>query len=144
MSKEFEEKTTKELSNLRAETKELNAKLDKVNERLDNHDKKFDAIDKKFDAIDKRFENVDRQFDAIGAKFDEVDNKLDNITTILESVQRSVVLMEQKLTVDIPALFDGYTAHQEIQERQQGEINSLNKKVDNHDIRISILEQKTI
>lgn len=137
MSKEFEEKTTKELSNLRAETKELNAKLDKVNERLDNHDKKFDAID-------KRFENVDRQFDAIGAKFDEVDNKLDNITAVLESVQRSVVLMEQKLTLDVPVLFDGYTAHQEIQERQQGEINSLNKKVDNHDIRISILEQKTI
>lgn len=137
MSAEFEEKTTRELSNLRAETKRLNAKLDKVNERLDNHDKKFDAID-------KRFENVDRQFDAIGAKFDEVDNKLDNITTVLESVQRSVVLMEQKLTVDIPALFDGYTAHQEIQERQQGKINSLSKKVENHDIRISILEQRTV
>jgi len=130
MSTEFEKETIRELK--------------RINKRLDNHDKKFDAIDKKFDAIDKRFEIVDKQFDAIGAKFDEVDSKLDNITTVLESVQRSVVLMEQKLTVDIPALFDGYTAHQEIQERQKGEINSLNKKVENHDIRISILEQKTV
>ena len=137
MSAKFEEETTKALKHLNSESQKLKSELKKINERLDNHDKKFDAIDKKF-------EIVDRQFDAIGAKFDEVDNKLDNITTVLESVQRSVVLMEQKLTFDIPALFDGYSAHQEVQERQKAEINSLNKKVDIHDIRISILEQKTV
>ena len=101
---------------------------------LSSHNKKFDEIDKRFEAVDKRFEDMQKH----------TDERFDKVMTMLESLRRSVVLIEQKVTVDIPALFDGYTAHQEIQERQQGEINSLNQKVDMHDIRISILEQKTV
>ena len=94
-----------------------------VLKELNTHNNKFEAIDKRFDDVDKKFKNI---------------------SDVLESLKQSVILIEQKVTVDIPALFDGYSAHQDIQERQQGEIDSLNKKVDMHDIRISILEQKSL
>ena len=36
------------------------------------------------------------------------------------------------------------TLHQEKQEIQEESINSLNRKVEDHDIRISILEQQSV
>ena len=116
MSLEFEEKVLNEF-------KIINQKLDKHEKKLNEHDKKFDAIDK---------------------KFDDVDNKLDFLTKSIEKITNSLVLIEQKITFDIPALFNGYSMQHNIQERQQVEINSLNQKVDSHDIRISILEQKSV
>ena len=140
MSAEFEKTVLKEL-------RTINKKLDRHEERLNSHDKKFDAIDKRFDAVDKKIDavnqKVDTQFDLIGAKFDEVDGKLDKITSVLESLCHSVALIEEKMTFDIPALFDGYSMQHKVLESQRKELYPLINKVDNHDIRISILEQKT-
>ena len=58
----------------------------------------------------------------------------------IETMNRSIILIEHKVTTEIPTLFDGYSMHQQKQESQQENIDSLNVKVEEHDIRISSLE----
>lgn len=58
----------------------------------------------------------------------------------IETMNRSIILIEHKITTEIPALFDGYSMHQQNQEIQQENLTSLNVKVEEHDIRISSLE----
>ena len=69
---------------------------------------------------------------------------MEKMSQDMQVTKEAVILMEQKISVEIPALFDGYSMHQEKQERQDNEINSLNVKVENHDVRISCLEEKVV
>lgn len=135
MSAEFEKTVLKEL-------KSINEKLDSHDKKFDAIDQRFDSIDRKFDAINKRFDIADRQFDLIGAKFDEVDTKIEKNTSLLEGLCHSFAILEEKTSRDITALFDGYSMQHQILESQRKELYPLINKVDNLDIRISILEQK--
>lgn len=62
----------------------------------------------------------------------------------METMNRSIILIEHTVTTEIPTLFDGYSMHQEKQEVQQENIDSLNVKVEEHDIRISTLENANV
>lgn len=62
----------------------------------------------------------------------------------LETMQHSIILIEHQVTTVIPALLDGYSTHQQKQEIQQENLTSLNVKVEEHDIRISNLEQAIV
>ena len=87
-----------------------------------------------------------------------MNHRIDNIENVLVSMQknmqsmqesmetmnRSIILIEHKITTEIPTLFDGYSMHQQKQELQQENIDSLNVKVEEHDIRISSLEQAIV
>ncbi|MBO5413774.1 MAG: hypothetical protein J6A29_05780 [Clostridia bacterium] len=133
--------------------------------KFEEHDKKFEAIDRRFEAIDRRFETIDRRFEAIDRRFETIDKKFDvvdkkfvsidkhfdildkqvhKLTEDMQVVKEAVILIEDKITREIPTLFDAYSMHQDKQERQDNTIDSLNLKVEDHDIRISCLEQKVI
>ena len=62
----------------------------------------------------------------------------------LQITKEAVILIEDKITREIPTLFDGYSMHQEKQERQGKEISIINRKIRNHDARISSLEQNVV
>ena len=62
----------------------------------------------------------------------------------LQITKEAVILIEDKITREIPTLFDGYSMHQEKQERQGKEISLINRKIRNHDARISSLEQNVV
>lgn len=62
----------------------------------------------------------------------------------LQITKEAVILIENKITREIPTLFDGYSMHQEKQERQGKEISLINRKIRNHDARISSLEQNVV
>lgn len=119
--------------------------------KFDSIDKKFENIDRKFDSIDKKFESIDRKFDSIDKKFESIDefqkeanNKFDKIFHVLDVIRESQILVEHQVMVKIPALFDGYAMHQQKQEILENNINSLDRKVEDHDIRLSILEQQSV
>ena len=99
---------------------------------------------RKFDSIDKKFEELDKFQNYVYDKFDKIDEKFDQITHILDVIRQSQVLLEEQIMLKIPALFDGYSMHQEKQEILEKEINSINHNVEDHDIRISILEQQSV
>lgn len=62
----------------------------------------------------------------------------------LQITKEAVILIEDKITREIPTLFNGYSMHQEKQERQGKEISLINRKIRNHDARISSLEQNVV
>ncbi len=129
MSSDVEEKIFKELTC--------------INERLDSHDKKFEAIDQRFEQVDQRFNQIDQKFEQVDQRFEEIGQTLKEIIHSIDVMKSSIILIEQKVSVEIPTLFDAYSGQHEKQTIHQNEINSLNQKVENHDIRISILEQKS-
>ena len=77
-------------------------------------------------------------------KTDVMQDSISDLQHKTDVIRDSVVLLEQKVATELPTLFDGYSMEHDIQGIHQNAINSLNKKVDNHDIRISILEQKAL
>ena len=148
MSAEFEKNVYKEFDKIDEKFDKIDERFDKIDERFEKVDNRIDKFQKdvyeKFDKVDERFEKVDERFEKIDKRLDEHDKKFDNIEHILADIQRSIVLIEDQVMVKIPALFDGYAMHQEKQEIQEESINSLNRKVEDHDIRISILEQQSV
>ncbi len=65
-----------------------------------------------------------------------------NLQHFAEITNQSLALIEHKVSFEIPALFDGYPMSRDMQEIQHSRLNSLSIKVEDHDNRISILEQK--
>lgn len=135
---------------------EHDERFNKIDQKFEEVDQRFKEIDQRFEQIDQRFEKIDQRFEEIDQSFKEVDQSFKKINQTLKRhevemekmsqdmqvTKEAVILMEQKISVEIPALFDGYSMHQEKQERQDNEINSLNVKVENHDVRISCLEER--
>lgn len=105
---------------------------------------KFDKLDKFQEDVYKRFDKIDEKFDKIDEKFARIDKKFDSIDHTLEVIKESLILIEDQVMFKIPALFDGYSMHQQKQEILEDNINSVNRKVEDHDIRISILEQQSV
>lgn len=58
-----------------------------------------------------------------------------------ENMNRALILIEDDTSNKIPALFDGYSFHQQHIEEDEKRLDFLETEVDNHSIRISALEQ---
>ena len=65
---------------------------------------------------------------------------VDELNKKVEKIDKSVIIIEDKVSNEIPALFDGYSFNYELQKEDQKRINSLEKQIFNHSIRISNLE----
>lgn len=130
---------------------EVDQRFKEVGQRFEQIDQRFEKIDQRFEEVNQRFEKIDQSFKEVNQSFKEVNQTLkrhevemEKMSQNMQVTKEAVILMEQKISVEIPALFDGYSMHQEKQERQDNEINSLNVKVENHDVRISRLEEKVV
>lgn len=129
----------------------IDQKFEEVDQRFKEIDQRFEQIDQRFEGIDQRFEKINQSFKEVSQSFKEINQTLkrhevemEKMSQDMQVTKEAVILMEQKISVEIPALFDGYSMDQEKQERQNNEINSLNVKVENHDVRISCLEEKVV
>lgn len=122
----------------------IDERFDKIDKKFEEIDERFDKIDKKFDEIDERFEKIDRRFEEVDKRFEELETEIKEMAKGMQVTKEAVILMEQKISLEIPVLFDGYSMHQEKQERQECEIDSINNKIASHDARISCLEGKAI
>lgn len=58
-----------------------------------------------------------------------------------ENMNRALILIEDDTSNKIPALFDGYSFHQQHIEEGEKRLDILENEVDEHSIRISALEQ---
>ena len=116
MSAEFENKVLEELKN-------INGTLDKHNQSLNQ---------------------LTHDVNNINTLLEKHDQSLNQLTHDVSVMKESIVLIEHKVSFEIPALFDGYAMSRDMQEIQHSRLNSLSIKVENHDNRISILEHKTV
>lgn len=121
--------------------------LAKILEILQGHSKNFESIDQRFESMDKRFEAIDQRFESINQRFESIDKrfekmehdmrqlKLDVANMMEEQTTRIELKIENDVTRQIHALFDGYKLNREKQ-------YELERKVDQLEQRIEKLETK--
>ena len=139
MSKEFETLVIKKLDS-------MDGRLSNIDERLSNVEEKvsdIDEIKEKISGIDEIKEKVSN-IDEIKEKVSGIDemkkkvSKIDIMAETLEVVKNSVLIIEDKVNREIPALFDIYNLNYTLQKEKK--IDSLENQSDNLTYRVDSLE----
>lgn len=113
-------------------------------ERFDALEKRFDVLEQRFDALEKRFNELEQKFDILAKRLDELEQKFNNLKQQTEEMfnglHRSIIIIEDKVSNEIPALFDDNGFQQDHLERNDKDIKQLQNITENHAIRIISLE----
>lgn len=107
---------------------------------------KLDSIDTRLNSLDTRVDSIDTRLNLVEGKVSEIDTiktKLNSVEQKLETMNESIILIEHKVSIEIPALFDGYSSNYDLQKEDEKKINSLKQENFNHSIRIANLEITT-
>jgi len=133
MSKEFEEKVLKkleQLDTLSEEQKNIVQKLDTLSEEFNQ----FREEQRDFNAKQKEFNAKQKEFNA---KQEQLNKR---ILKRLDNIERNVLIIEDRVSNEIPALFDLEKTREQKQTRFETDLDSLDRKTENHSIRILALE----
>ena len=103
----------------------------------------FNELREKFAEVDNRLDKVENRLDKIEYRLDNIEGRLEDIESILLSLQRSMLIIEDYMKNNIPALFDGYSLNQDQHNEFKQKINNLEKDTDSNSLKISILEDTT-
>ena len=126
MSKEFEEKVLKKLE-----------QLDTLSEEQKNIVQKLDTLSEEFN----QFREEQRDFNAKQKEFNAKQEQLNKrILKRLDNIERNVLIIEDRVSNEIPALFDLEKTREQKQTRFETDLDSLDRKTENHSIRILALE----
>ena len=101
----------------------IEARFDKIEAKLDSHDEKFDHIEARLDSYDKKFDRIEER---------------------LTSLENTVTFIEFDHGKKIDMLLEHVVILEEINKSIQEAIDKINSKLDNHEIRIEILEEKVL
>lgn len=106
--------------------------------------KRFEEVDKRLAGFKESMKEAHVEVLRLKENVEGLKIDMANMQKRMDTMSGSIVLIEHKISTEIPALFDGYSLQKEIQGIQHGNITSLNIKVEEHDIRISDLEQAVV
>ncbi|MBE3100756.1 MAG: hypothetical protein IMZ47_00560 [Firmicutes bacterium] len=97
--------------------------------------------EKTFELIEKMYSEMQKGFSAIRSEmaegFSEVRREM---TEGFTEVRQSIVLLENKVDVNLKALYDGYQQNTESINRIEKKIDILDEKVDRHDLEIRVIK----
>ena len=108
--------------------------------------------EKTFELIEKMYSEMQKGFSAIRSEmaegFTEVRREMtEGFTEVrhemdegLSGVRQSIVLLENKVDVNLKALYDGYQQNTESINRIEKKIDILDEKVDRHDLEIRVIK----
>lgn len=116
------------------------------------------TMEEKIDMLVEKTNKIDKLMEKVGALENDIKelreeqastNKILNVVQKdikelrqdHENMNRSLILIEDDTSNKIPALFDGYSFHQQHIEEDEKRLDVLENEVDEHSIRISALEQ---
>lgn len=133
MEQELLEKVDKNSEDI----KNLNNSVMVLEEKVDRNSEDIKSLNKSVTVLD---EKVDNKVNELNKKIDMLEEKMDKN---FEEIRKSLLLIEDCVTNKIPALFDGYTAHQEKIDTTDKEVENIKEVSQNHSIRISVLESKS-
>ena len=98
---------------------------------------KIDMLVEKTSKIDMLIEKTDK----LERNLNLVQKDIKELRQDHENMNRALILIEDDTSNKIPALFDGYSFHQQHIEEDEKRLDVLESEVDEHSIRISALEQ---
>ena len=105
---------------------------------MENTDKNeiLDAIN----GLNSRFDSLENRFDGFENKFDDLENNFSNFKEDLDSVKKSCLRMEVEHGEILAILKDAAAANLENHQQYDNFSENTEKKLFNHDIRLSIIE----
>ena len=115
--------------------------FEKVYKKLEKHDKKFDMVFEKLEEHDKRFdksdEKLNKNMEEISIIFKDLIKREDER---YEMLHNSLLVIEDRVSRELPALFDGLQISIEKNTGLDIRHNSLEEKVEFNSQKISSLE----
>jgi len=122
----------------------INSRLDKMDERFNGIDSRLDKMDERFNGIDSRLDKMDERFDGIDTRFDNNDDKVESIqlqlTALINTVTRMEVIEGERLQIALEHASIAIEQHESIMKS----LDEINSKIDNHELRSQILEEKVL
>ena len=147
MLEEFMEKVLLKLDKQEEFSQKVLSKLDendknlkKIFAKLEEHDRKFDMVFAKLEEHDRKFQEIDKQFEVMNQKFASVDEEFLDMKTEIKEIKNYLIVIEDKLSNEIPALFDGYNSNFEKNTDLESRQDVTEQKVAINSLRISSLE----
>lgn len=119
-----------------------------MEEKIDFLMNSFITMQEKVDWLMNAFMGMKEKVDVLVEKVEKLEEDVKELkarVTVLEknheSMHRTLLLIQDDTSNKIPALFDGYSFHQQHIEEDEKRLDVLENVVDEHSIRISALEQ---
>lgn len=119
--------------------KEVNKEINGMKNEINGMKIEIDGMKSEFGSFK---EQVLERFDGIDQKLDEHTKILDEHSQQIDSLRTSVILIEDKVMTEFPALFEAFELHQEMHKDYDEKNSYLSLKIEEDSIRISALEDK--
>ena len=143
----LEELIKKVLSKLEEQSQEMKRQFEIVNQRFEQIDQRFEKINQRFEQINQRFEQinqrfevVDQRFEIVDKKFISIDEQIIEIKAEIREIKNYLIIIEDKISTQIPALFDGYNSSFEKNANLESRQDATEQKVAINSLKISNLE----
>ena len=127
MSKEFEENTTAAINGLNSKVNNLTSEVSNLNIKVNK--------------LEIEVSNLNVKVDKLETEVSSINVKIDEHTEQLTEIKRYLILIEDKLSNQIPALFDAYNMNVEIANQIKVNQEATDKKVEINSFKISELEK---
>lgn len=108
----------------------MEQKLELIIKMIKNQDQKIDSLNEKYDSLKGE---MNSKYDNLASNQNRIEEKLDNLSN-------QVTALESYAHEKCEAALDGWASHLQIQEEIKNNVTTLNSKIENHEMRISVLE----
>jgi len=120
----------------------LNSRIDRVEENLNS---RIDGVEESLNSkIDDLRKEMNQNNDSLREEMNQNNNSLrkdiNRIETKLDSLSNQVTVLEAYAHDKCEAALEGWKSHLQIQEEIRNNVINLNSKTENHEIRITVLE----
>ena len=113
-----------------------------MNEQFKKIDKRLDKIDEKLDEHTSILNKHTKILDEHTRILDEHSKKIDENAQKIQNISEAVILIENKVMTEFPALFEAFELHQEMHKDYDEKNSYLSLKVEDNSMRISVLEDQ--
>lgn len=116
----------------------LNSKIDDLREEMNG---KYNSLNGKYDSLRLDVSCIEQKVDNLSIQLEGLkDYTYGTITTKLDNLSNQVTVLEDYAHEKCEGALDGWLSHLEKQEEIKNNVTNLNSKTENHEIRISVLE----
>ena len=119
----------------------MEQKLDLIINMIKDQSEKINELNSKYDSLKGNVSRIEQKVDNLSIEVECLkDYTYGVLTTKLDNLSNQVTILEDYAHDRCEAALDGWSAHLEKQEEIGSNVTNLNSKTENHEIRISVLE----
>ena len=136
-------KMSQQIEGLSQRIDKLEQKVDAIEKKLEEHDQRFVAIEKKLKEHDQRFAEIIETQEIMQANIGMLNTQVGEVKKELKILSGRVAVIEVEQGEKIQALFNVITNPSQKVYSVREEIDLHEDRLDEHDVRIRVLESKS-